>query len=102
LPGHRGEHPGPRGHRLHLGAPGAPVLPACHHLADVAGRPGRPLRAAAESARVLRMTNRAFADWVSMVGAAQATAAPAVVTAASTWSGRSEERRVGKECRSRW
>lgn len=33
------------------------------------------------------MTNRAFADWVSMVGAAQATAAPAVVTAASTWSG---------------
>ena len=33
------------------------------------------------------MPNRAFADWVSMVAAAQATAAPAVVTAASTWSG---------------
>ena len=33
------------------------------------------------------MTNRAFADWVSMVAAAQATAAPAVVTAAQTWSG---------------
>ena len=33
------------------------------------------------------MTNPASLDWVSMVGAAQATAAPAVVTAAQTWSG---------------
>ncbi len=33
------------------------------------------------------MTNRVSLDWVSMVGAAQATTAPAVVTAAQTWSG---------------
>ena len=33
------------------------------------------------------MTDRVPPDWVSMVGAAQATTAPAVVTAAQTWSG---------------
>ena len=33
------------------------------------------------------MTNQEPQDWVSMVGAAQATTAPAVVTAAQTWSG---------------
>src|ERR1700730_3901975 len=33
------------------------------------------------------MTNRVSMDWVSMVRAAQATAAPAVVTSTRTWSG---------------
>ncbi len=33
------------------------------------------------------MTNATSLDWVSMVGLAQGTAAPAVVTASSTWSG---------------
>jgi acyl-CoA synthetase (AMP-forming)/AMP-acid ligase II len=33
------------------------------------------------------MTKPACGDWVSMVGTAQATAAPAVVTAAQKWSG---------------
>ena len=41
LPGHRGEHPGPRRDRLHLGASRAPVLPAGDDVAAVAGRPGR-------------------------------------------------------------
>ena len=34
------------------------------------------------------MTKPTLPDWVSMVGVAQATAAPAVVTAAQTWSGK--------------
>ena len=41
LPGRRGEHPGPRRDRLHLGASRAPVFPAGDDVAAVAGRPGR-------------------------------------------------------------
>ena len=33
------------------------------------------------------MTNRVSADWVSMVSAAQATTAPAVITTTQTWTG---------------
>ena len=53
LPRHRREHPDPRRHRLHLGAPGAPVLQAGQVLRAALRRPDLPPRAARPAHRHL-------------------------------------------------
>ena len=53
LPRRRREHPDPRWHRLHLGAPGAPVLQAGQELRAPVRRPDVPPRAARPAHRHL-------------------------------------------------
>ena len=53
LPRHRREHPDPRRHRLHVGAPGAPVLQAGQELRAAVRRPDLPPRAARPAHRHL-------------------------------------------------
>ena len=53
LPRHRREHPDPRRHRLHVGAPRAPVLQAREELRDLPRRPHVPPRAARPAHRHL-------------------------------------------------
>ena len=54
LPRHRREHPDPRRHRLHLGAPGAPLLQARQELRAAVRRPDLPPRTARPADRHLR------------------------------------------------
>ena len=53
LPRRRREHPDPRRHRLHLGAPGAPLLQAGQELRAAVRRPDVPPRAARPAHRHL-------------------------------------------------
>ncbi len=53
LPRHRREHPDPRWHRLHVGAPGAPLLQAGEELRAAVRRPDVPPRAARPAHRHL-------------------------------------------------
>ena len=53
LPRRRREHPDPRRHRLHVGAPGAPVLQAGQELRAAVRRPDVPPRAAGPAHRHL-------------------------------------------------
>ena len=53
LPRRRREHPDPRRHRLHVGAPGAPVLQAGQELRAAVRRPDVPPRAARPAHRHL-------------------------------------------------
>ena len=59
LPLRRGEHPDPRRHRLHLGAPRAPVLQAREELRAAPRRPRVPPRTAGAAARHLTPGRRA-------------------------------------------
>ena len=53
LPRDRGEHPDPRWHRLHVGAPRAPLLQAGQVVGDLPRRPDVPPRAARAAHRHL-------------------------------------------------
>ena len=73
LPRHRREHPDPRWHRLHVGAPRAPVLQAREVVGDLPRRPHVPPRAAGPAHRYLSSatpddcsgTGVAEPDWIS-------------------------------------
>ena len=61
LPRGRREHPDPRRHRLHLGAPGPPVLQAGQELRAAVRRPHLPPRAARPAHRHLSRTRQPVA-----------------------------------------
>ena len=78
LPRRRREHPDPRRHRLHVGAPGAPLLQAGQELRAAVRRPDVPPRAAGPAHRhltrgpVLAVDRVEPVTWVFVVVAAVA------------------------------
>ena len=69
LPRDRREHPDPRRHRLHVGAPRAPVLQARQELRDLPRRPDVPPRAARAAHRHLSRAARSPSPRSTPIGA---------------------------------
>ena len=78
LPRRRREHPDPRWHRLHLGAPGPPVLQAGQELRAAVRRPDLPPRAARPAHR--HLSRRTLARTPGRSRGPGATIAPTLVT----------------------